>query len=66
MMVDPNTRISASDVEIGMVVDYGQDRIAVYGISDGPDDQVEFTDERGTPTVLRAEDIVTVRGYFNP
>lgn len=66
MPVHPNTKISASDVEIGMVVDYGQDRITVYGVSDGLDDQVELTDHRGMPTVLRAEDIVTVRGYFNP
>jgi hypothetical protein len=71
MIVEPGTQIKASDVEHGMVVDiaYGRDlaaeRIAVYGISNGPNGEVELTDSRGTPTELRSTDLVTVRGYFN-
>lgn len=72
MMVKSGTMISASDVEVGMVVDVaaGRDlaykRVTVCRYSDAPDDQVELTDHRGMSITLNVEDLVTIRGYFNP
>lgn len=66
MMVAIGTEIEAQQVDHGMIVDFGSDRIDVVTIVDGPDGEVMLTGGNLIEHELRSIDLVIVRGYFNP
>jgi len=67
MRIPPiGTILTGPEINLGMIVDFGPDRVDVVAIWDGPGGATDLMAGNHVVTEIPAGGAVTLRGYFNP